>query len=102
MLSVTQSFETVVSKFVPVTVRAVPGVPMVGMKPVIVGAVEVLTVKAVLLEARPVGVLTEIGPVAAPAGTFVTICVAIAETTVAVTPLNLTVFRLAVELKPVP
>jgi hypothetical protein len=41
----------VVSKFVPVIVTAVPGVPMVGVKPVIVGTpLLAVTVNAVLLE----------------------------------------------------
>ena len=75
---------------------------MVGVKLAIVGAIEVVTVKGALLVARPVGVLTEIVPVVAPAGTLVTISVVDAETTVAVTPLNLTVFRPGVELNAVP
>jgi hypothetical protein len=80
----------------------VPEIPIVGVKLVIVGAVEVVTVKGVLLVARPVGVLTEIGPVVAPAGTLVRICVVVEETTVAVTPLNFTVFWPGIELNDVP
>ena len=91
-----------VSKFVPVIVKAVPDVPIVGVKLVIVGAVETLTVKVALLVASPVGVLTEIVPVVAPVGTLVTICEVDAETTVAVTPLNLTVLSPGVELNAVP
>jgi hypothetical protein len=75
---------------------------MVGVKLVIVGAIEVVTLKGALLVARPVGVLTEIVPVVAPAGTLVTIWVVDAESTVAVTPLNLTAFRPGVELNAVP
>ena len=85
-------FEAVVSKFVPVIDRLVPCVPIVGVKFVIVGAVEVLIVNGLVLVAEPVGEVTEMGPVAAPAGTLVTICVAEADVTVAATPLNVTVF----------
>ena len=87
---------------VPLIVTEAPAVQMLGVKPVIVGAAEALTIKLVLLVARPKGVLTVIGPVVAPDGTLVTICVGVAELIVAVVPLNLTVFWLAVELKPVP
>ena len=90
------------SKLVPLIVTVVPAVPIFGVKPLMVGAAEPLTVKGVLLVARPKGVLTVIGPVVAPDGTLVTICVDVAEVTVAVVPLNLTVFWLTVELKPVP
>jgi hypothetical protein len=71
------ALETAVSKFVPVIVRAVPDVPMVGVKLVIVGSVEVVTVKGVLLVAEPAGVVTTMGPVVAPAGTVVRIWVAV-------------------------
>jgi hypothetical protein len=84
-------------------VTAVPGVPIVGLNPVIVGApLDVFTVKGAPLCADPAGVLTAIGPVVAPAGTLVTSCVALAEVTVAATPLKVTVFSLGVWLKPVP
>ena len=102
LLNATRLLEVVVSKLVPLIVTEVAAVPMFGVKPVIVGAAEALTIKLVLLVARPKGVLTVIGPVVAPDGTLVTICVGVAELTVAVVPLNLTVFWLAVELKPVP
>ncbi len=46
---------------------------MVGVKLVIVGAVEALTVNRVLLVAEPMGFVIAIGPVVAPAGTLVTI-----------------------------
>jgi hypothetical protein len=58
------------SKFVPLTVTAVPGVPIPGVKPVIVGAPLVLvTVKEVALVAEPPGAVTLMVPVVAPAGT---------------------------------
>jgi hypothetical protein len=41
-------------------------------------------------------------PVVAPLGTFATSCVALAELTEAVAPLNFTVFELGVALNPVP
>ncbi len=65
---------------------------MVGVKLVIVGAVEALTVNGVLLVAEPMGVVIAIGPVVAPAGTVVRIWLAVAEVTVAATPLKVTVF----------
>src|SRR5256885_14610478 len=45
---------------------------------------------------------TEIGPLVAPMGTDTLKLVELAENTVAVTPLNLTVFAVAVLLKPCP
>ncbi len=82
------------SKFVPVIVIGLPVVPTVGVIPVIVGALgEVpVTVKFVLLVADPAGGdVTAIGPLP-PTGTVATICVDVDETTVAVTPLNVTLF----------
>ena len=87
---------------VPLIVTVVPAVPIVGVKLVIVGASEAATVKDVLLETLLADVVTVIGPVVAPVGTLVMICVAVAETTVAVTPLNVTVFWPGVVLKAVP
>ena len=59
---------------VPLTVTAVPGVPMVGVNPVMVGTpVEAVTVKGALLVAEPLGVVTLIEPVVALVGTVVTI-----------------------------
>lgn len=86
-----------VSKFVPVTVIAVPGVPIVGVNPVTVGApVGEVTVKAPVLAAEPLGAVTPIDPVVAPAGTTVTIFVVVDDVTEAVTPLKVTVFWLGV------
>jgi hypothetical protein len=66
---------------------------MEGVKPVIVGPPELaFTVKLALLVAEPAGVVTLIGPVVAPAGTDVTIWLELADVTVAVVPLNFTVF----------
>jgi hypothetical protein len=82
------------SKFVPETVTAVPEAPIVGVKPVIVGAPlapEAVTVKDIELVAVPLGVVIVIGPVVAPVGTVVTICVAVAELTVAFVPWKATV-----------
>src|SRR5215212_8714241 len=102
LLKARRLLPVVVSKLVPLIVTAVPAIAIAGVKPVIVGAAEALTVNGVLLVASPNGVLTVIGPVVAPDGTVVTICVGVAELTVAVVPLNLTVFWLAVALNPVP
>jgi hypothetical protein len=91
------------SKFVPVMVMDVPMGPMVGLRLVMVGApLFADTTKLVLLVADPAGAVTLIGPVVAPVGTLVTMEVTVDEVTVAVTPLNVTVFWLGVALKPVP
>ena len=82
----------VVSKFVPLIATGVPGVPIVGVKPVIVGAAESLTTNELAVTAEPVGVVTVIGPVVAVAGTLVTIFEKVAEVIEAATPLNETVF----------
>jgi hypothetical protein len=89
-------------KLIPVIVTAVPGVPIEGVNPVIVGALPAATTKEAPLVADPFGVVTLIGPVVAPAGTVATIEVVVAEATVALTPLNRTVFWLAISLKPLP
>src|SRR5574337_2163888 len=101
-LKTTRLFAGVGLKFVPLIVTAVPGVPMVGVKPVIIGPPQAPTEKGLVLVADPVGVVTLIGPVVAPAGTDVTICVGVAETTEAGAPLKVTVIWLAVALNPVP
>ena len=90
-----------VSYFVPVIVSDVPVTPIDGANEVIVGAVEP-TVKVVGLVALPDGAVTEIVPVVAVPGTVATISVVVDDTTVATTPLNLTVFWAGVALKPVP
>jgi len=90
------------SKFVPVIVTLVPVTPIVGVKLVMVGKPAAPTTNGVLLVTFPEGVVTEMGPVVAPAGTLVLIFVVVAAVTVAATPLNVTVFWLAVVLKPVP
>jgi hypothetical protein len=102
LLKAMRLFEAVVSKLVPVMVTAVPAAPIVGVKLVMVGAADATTVNEALLVAKPVGVLTVIGPVVAPAGTLVTIWVGVDDVTVAVVPLNLIVFWAGVELKFVP
>ena len=92
-----------ISKLVPVIATAVPDVAIVGVNPVMVGApVGDDTTNGSLLMADPAGEVTLIVPVVAPAGTVVTICVAVEEVTVAATPLNTTVFWLGVELNPEP
>ena len=83
----------IVSKFVPVIVTAVPGMPIVGVKFVMVGEpLSVVTVNTSALAADPDGVVTPIGPVLAPEGTVVTILVSFEEVTLAEIPLNVTVF----------
>jgi hypothetical protein len=78
-------------KAVPVIVTAVPVLPLVGEKDVIVGAGTV-TVKFAALVAVPPGVVTVIFPVVAPVGTFVSIRVpwAFMVNDAVATPLNRT------------
>ena len=91
------------SKFVPVMDTAVPGVPMLGVKLVMVGTPEPVEIlKFEPLETEPAGLVTLIGPVVAPAGTVTTSCVAEAETMLAAVPLNCTVFCEAMALNAVP
>jgi hypothetical protein len=77
-------------RFVPVMVTEVPTGPEVGVNEVIVGTEAAPTVKFVPLSAVPLAVVTLMGPVVAPAGTVVTICVALFDVIVAVVPLNFT------------
>src|SRR5947209_18375669 len=80
-----------------------PAIPIDGLKLVMVGAPELAaTVKFEVLETEPEAVVTVMGPVVAAGGTVTTSCVAVADTTVAATPLNCTVFCDAVVLNPVP
>ena len=76
-------------KFAPVIVTAVPTTPEVGFKLVMLGAGTV-TVKFTPLLATPPTVTTTL-PVVAPAGTVVTMLVALQLVTAAVIPLNFTV-----------
>src|SRR2546430_6662550 len=75
---------------------------MVGVKPEIVGAFALPTVKDFALVAEPPGAVTEMVPVVAPEGTVTTSWVAVADATVATVPLNFTVSWLGVVLYPVP
>ena len=102
VLNLVLLFAAVVSKFVPLMLTEVPVAPMVGVKLVTVGALLAVTVKDVALDADPLGKVTPIVPVVAEEGTLVTMCVALEEVTVAVTPLKVTVFWLGVVLNPVP
>lgn len=77
-------------KFVPVITTVLPTGPKVGVNEVIVGRGAAFTVKLVALIPVPLEVVTLIGPLVAPVGTVVTICVAVLEVIVAVTPLNFT------------
>ena len=76
---------------VPLIVTEVPTGPLDGENEEIVGAAAVVvTVKFVALVAVPLGVFALIGPVVAPVGTSVPICVPVFEVIVAITPLNFT------------
>lgn len=56
-------------KFVPLIVTEVPAGPITGVKLLIVGGSQV-TVNGTALDAVPLGVVSEIGPVIAPGGTL--------------------------------
>ena len=56
-------------KLAPLIVTLLPTCPLVGEKPVIVGAGVVTTVKTAELATLPDGVVTATGPVVAPTGT---------------------------------
>ena len=56
-------------KFVPLITTLVPDGPLVGENDVIVGDPAGVTVKSLALVTVPVAVMTEMGPVVAPAGT---------------------------------
>jgi hypothetical protein len=103
-LNFTVLFTAVVLKFVPVMVTEVPTAPDAGAKLVIVGAVELVTVKLVadVAVAATPATATVIGPVVAPVGTVVVIEVAVDAETVAAVPLNFTVLLAGVVLKFVP
>lgn len=74
-------------RLVPLIVTEDPTCPLPGLKLVMVGA-GTLTVKSLAEVALPPGVVIEILPVAAPAGTAVVICVALLTVNVAAVPLN--------------
>lgn len=87
---------------VPVSVTVAPEPATAGLKLERVGAAPMPTVNdAVLVTVTPATV-TLIVPVVAPAGTVVVNTVVEAVATVAVVPLNFTVFDAGVALKPVP
>src|SRR5438034_2910343 len=82
-------FNATASKCVPVMVTAVDAGPIAGVKLVIVGRpASDRTVNADAEFAEPPGDVTLNAPVVAPAGTVTTNCVAVAELTAAVVPLN--------------
>jgi hypothetical protein len=98
----TKLFTAVVEKLVPVIVTDVPTAAILAERPEIVGAGSAATVNVVEVVAVPFGVVIEIVPVVAPAGTTATTWVFDASTTVAVVPLNFTVSCAGVALNAVP
>jgi hypothetical protein len=88
-LNVTVLVPCVAPKFTPVIVTVAPTNPDVGFRPVMLGPGEI-TVKLTPLLATPPTVTTTF-PVVAPAGTFVTMLVALQLVGVAAIPLNVTV-----------
>lgn len=97
----TRLFSNKGSKPVPLIVTESPGPAITGLTFVITGPVAA-TVNDEALVADPVGLVTLIGPLVAPAGTVATSFVDDADVTVADVPLNRTVFCDGVALKPVP
>lgn len=83
----------------PVITTEVPAGPLVGLKDAIAGHPTVLTVKLDELVAVPCLVVTEIGPLLAPEGTWATTSLSFFRSNWAVTPLNVT---LVTSLKPEP
>jgi len=78
-------------RLVPLIVTLVPTGPLVGVKPLIVGGGGgIVTLKLARLVALPVGVVTVIGPVVAPAGTVALICVLPPTVKLAFVPLKVT------------
>ena len=75
---------------VAVSVTLPPAQKVVGPEGVIVGAGQLLTMKAEALVAVPPGVVTLIGPLVAPAGTVAVSCKSLMKTNAAETPLNVT------------
>ena len=92
VLNRTLLLAAVVSKFVPVMVTEVFAVPTVGLKLVIVGAMDPVTVKGIELAAEPPVEVTLIRPEVALKGTVTVSEVAVAVLTDAGVPLNVTVF----------
>jgi hypothetical protein len=83
--------------------NGVPGDPMAGAKPVIVGTgVCERTLNGTPLVAVPAGEDTAIDPLVASGGTVTTSSVDDAVSTVAATPLNKTMLAVVVRLNPVP
>jgi len=85
--------DVVAPRFVPLIVTSVPTGPLVGVKPVMVGAAaggDASTVNADADVAVPVPVVTAIGPLVAPAGTVALICDALSIVKLAVDPLKVT------------
>ncbi len=97
------SFAGTGSKPDPLTVTAVPAMPMVGEMPLIDGAPGPdATTKLGVALAEPLGVVTASVPLIAPTGTVMTSVVVDAEVTVAAVPLMVTVFCAGVALNPMP
>jgi len=85
-LKVTELFEGVELKFVPVMITVAPIAPDIGEKPVMVGVGNTLKLFALTM-VKPL-VVTEILPFVAPAGTIVVMLLAVEEVTRAATPLK--------------
>ncbi|MGC4062295.1 MAG: hypothetical protein QM749_16180 [Aquabacterium sp.] len=89
-------------KLVPEIVTEVPAVPIFGVKSVMTGAKLDPTVNDLELVTVPLLLVTLMVPVDTPAGAVTFNVLALADVTVAATPLNLTVLFAATGSKPVP
>jgi hypothetical protein len=84
-------------KPLPVMVTEVPTRPLAGLKPLIEG--DRVTVKLPVLVPVPLGLVTSIGPLVAPAGTVAVICTSLSTVKLAVVPLKSTAVA---PVKPLP
>jgi hypothetical protein len=93
-LNLERLLAAVSSKLVPLIVTAVPGVPTVGVNPLIVGApgLPLPIVKGPALDADPDGDVMPTCPVVEPEGTVVRITFGLEAEIAAATPLKVTVF----------
>jgi hypothetical protein len=101
-LNLTTLFPGVALKLVPLMVTFAVTAPLVGVKPVMVGAAVTVKLEALVVVTPVPATSTLIGPVVAPIGTEVEILLVVDALTLASTPLNLTTLLPGVALKFVP
>jgi hypothetical protein len=102
-LSFTRLFAGIESKFAPIRLTDPPTATICGLNEAICGIpVDAATVNELALVTEPWGVVTVIGPVVAPVGTFAIIWFIVLDMVDPATPLNCTELALVTELNPVP